>query len=103
LKPEKSSAKGRGSSSQNGARRDITHGMTFPQTDGGKLHLFRESDPFKEWWSLDEMRVCTQCGHLFLGRDIRISEDALGNLHFHCPTFGCESSWVDWEYPELHL
>jgi hypothetical protein len=78
--------------------------MSFlPQTEGRKLKLFQRSDPYKQWWSLGEMRVCAKCEHLFLGHDIRLTEDDLGTIHFHCPTPGCESTWIDWEYPELHL
>ena len=75
----------------------------LPQTPGRKLQLFRESDPLKQWWSLDEMRFCAKCEHLFIGHDIRLIEDEFGEVHFHCPTIGCEGSWPDWEYPQLHL
>jgi hypothetical protein len=76
---------------------------SLPQTDGRKLLLFRARDPLKYWWSLDEMRFCGKCEHLFLGRDIKLTEDEEGEVYFHCPTFGCASSWEDWQYPELHL
>lgn len=76
---------------------------SLPQTEGRKLRLFQTSDPFKQWWSLDEMRVCSKCEHLFLGREIRLSEDESGTVHFHCPTFRCDGTWADWDYPELHL
>jgi hypothetical protein len=77
--------------------------MSLPQTPGRKLKLFQATDPFKQWWSLDEMRFCAKCEHLFLGRDIRLSEDEDGTIQFHCPTLNCPGSWADWEYPELHL
>jgi hypothetical protein len=76
---------------------------SLPQTDGRKLLLFRERDPLKYWWSLDEMRFCAKCEHLFLGREIRLTADDHGELFFHCPTRGCAGSWEDWQYPELHL
>ncbi len=76
---------------------------SLPQTDGRKLKLFQASDPLKYWWSLDEMRFCTRCGHLFIGRDIKLVEDERGTIHFRCPTMGCAGSWEDWQYPELHL
>ncbi len=76
---------------------------SLPQTDGRRLKLFQASDPFKQWWSLDEMRFCARCERLFLGREIRLTEDDTGNVIFHCPTPGCEGTWTDWQYPELHL
>jgi hypothetical protein len=76
---------------------------SLPQTAGRKLKLFQSSDPFKQWWSLNELRFCAKCEHLFLGRDIRLLEDDKGTIRFLCPTEGCEGTWEDWEYPELHL
>ncbi len=76
---------------------------SLPQTPGRKLKLFQASDPLKQWWSLDEARICTVCGHLFLGREIKLSEDRHGVIHFHCPSLNCQGGWEDWEYPELHL
>jgi hypothetical protein len=72
-------------------------------TPGRKLRLFQQSDPFKQWWSLDELRFCAKCEHLFIGREIKVLEDDEGALHFRCPTLKCESTWEDWQYPELHL
>jgi hypothetical protein len=77
--------------------------MPFPQTAGRKLKLFQARDPLKQWWSLDEMRFCAKCEHLFIGRDIKIFEDENGELQFRCPTQGCEGGWEDWQYPELNL
>ena len=77
--------------------------MSLPQTSGRKLKLFQASDPFKQWWSLDETRFCAKCEHLFIGREIQLSEDAKGVIHFHCPTPRCDGGWADWQYPELHL
>ena len=75
----------------------------LPLTAGRKLRLFQASDPFKQWWSLEELRFCAKCERLFIGRDIKVLEDANGNITFHCPTQRCESSFADWEYPQLHL
>jgi hypothetical protein len=75
----------------------------LPTSEGLKLRLFQNSDPHKDWWSLSEMRFCARCEHLFTGRDIRLTEDEKGVVHFHCPTYGCEGTWDDWQYPELHL
>ena len=72
-------------------------------TPGRKLRLFRDSDPYKQWWTLDEARFCARCEHLFLGRDIRVFEDERGNVRFQCPTFRCEGGFADWQYPQLHL
>ena len=72
-------------------------------TSGRKLRLFRQSDPRKQWWSLDEMRFCARCEHLFLGRDIQVLEDDGGGIHFRCPTRRCDGGFADWEYPQLHL
>lgn len=75
----------------------------FPLTNGRKLRLFQQHDPFKQWWSLDEMRFCAKCEHLFLGRDIRVFEDGDLEYHFRCPTLKCDGGFADWQYPELHL
>lgn len=75
----------------------------LPETPGRKLKLFQQSDPFKQWWSLGELRCCAKCEHLFSGHDIRITDDVDGAIHFHCPTLGCDGQWEDWEYPQLHL
>lgn len=75
----------------------------LPQTDGRKLRLFQASDPLKTWWSLDKMRICAKCERLFLGREIKISEDEFAHVAFHRPGFQCSGSWEDWNYPELHL
>ena len=75
----------------------------LPQTPGRKLKLFQANDPYKQWWSLDELRFCAKCGHLFIGRDIWLTEDEMGTITFHCPTPECPATWIDWEYPELHI
>ena len=77
--------------------------MPLPQTAGRKLKLFQASDPFKHWWSLGEMRFCAKCEHLFIGWEIKLVEDESGEIHFRCPTHGCEGGWGDWQYPELNL
>lgn len=75
----------------------------LPLTAGRKLQLFRASDPLKDWWSLEELRFCAKCEHLFIGREIKVLEDGEGGVFFQCPTHGCESGFVDWQYPQLHL
>ncbi len=75
----------------------------LPLTAGRKLRLFQISDPNKQWWSVDEMRFCARCEHLFLGRDVQVFEDEAGAVHFRCPTLKCEGGFADWEYPQLHL
>ena len=77
--------------------------MSLPETEGRKLKLFQASDPYKQWSSVGELRFCTKCEHLFSGHDIRIFEDEKGDVHFRCPTLGCEGRWADWDYPQLHL
>jgi len=77
--------------------------MPLPETPGRKLALFQQSDQFKHWWSLGEMRFCKRCEQLFTGHDIRLTEDEEGEVHFHCPTLDCKGTWKDWEYPNLHL
>jgi len=78
--------------------------MSFlPLTNGRKLKLFQRHDPFKQWWSLDELRFCAKCEHLFIGRQIKVFEDDDMQYHFHCPTLKCDGGFADWQYPELHL
>lgn len=72
-------------------------------TPGRRLKIVQAHDHLKQWWSLEETRFCVKCEHLFIGRDLRILIDDDGKYHFHCPTSDCDSSWDDWEYPELHL
>ncbi len=75
----------------------------LPLTPGRKLRLFQASDPYKQWWTLEETRFCARCEHLFIGRDIKVLEDGQGGIHFQCPTPRCEGGFADWEYPQLHL
>ena len=75
----------------------------LPLTAGRKLRLFQASDPYKQWWSLEELRFCAKCEHLFIGRDIKVFEDGEGGVSFACPTLGCDGTFADWEYPQLHL
>jgi hypothetical protein len=75
----------------------------LPLTAGRKLRLFQANDPFKQWWSLEELRFCAKCERLFIGRDIKVLEDENGNITFQCPTRRCLGSFADWEYPQLHL
>jgi len=72
-------------------------------TKGRKLKLFQAYDPFKQWWSVDELRFCAKCEHLFIGREIKIYEDDNMIFHFRCPTLNCDGGFEDWQYPELHL
>ena len=75
----------------------------LPLTPGRKLRLFQASDPYKQWWTLEETRFCAKCEHLFIGRDIKVLEDNQGGVYFQCPTPRCVGGFADWEYPQLHL
>ena len=79
-----------------------THARPLITTLGRKLKLLQRHDR-RQWWSIDEARFCTRCEHLFLGREIRFLEDDDSVVHFHCPTYECEGTLPDWDYPELHL
>ncbi len=72
-------------------------------TSGRKLRLFQDSDPYKQWCTLDETRFCARRKHLFLGRDVRVLEDERGKIHFRCLTFCCEGGFADWQCPQFHL
>lgn len=76
---------------------------SLPLTPGKKLRLFQTHDTFKQWWTLDEMRFCAKCEHLFIGRDIKVLTDERENIFFQCPTLGCDGGFADWQYPQLHL
>ena len=72
-------------------------------TDGRKLRLLQTHDRLKQWWTLDELRFCAKCQHVFPGRDIRFMEDKFQVVHFRCPTYDCDGGFEEWQYPRLHL
>lgn len=72
-------------------------------TSGRRLRLLDQNDSYTQWWSLDETRFCKKCEHLIIGKDIQITLDDDETPHFACPSFRCQGTFADWEYPQLHL
>ncbi|MEO8440531.1 MAG: hypothetical protein ABI540_09965 [Spartobacteria bacterium] len=63
-----------------------------------KLSVLQESDPVRQWHSLDDKRVCVLCDRVISGRMIDVWQDDRGGFHLHCPTAGCPALPRDWLY-----
>ena len=63
-----------------------------------KLAVLQEHDSFREWYSLDDCRVCILCDRLITGRMIDVWQDKQGYYHLHCPTPDCDARPRDWFY-----
>jgi hypothetical protein len=64
-----------------------------------KLQALRTSDPFREWNSLDDKRVCFLCERTITGRQIEVTRNSDRGYKLRCPTEGCRSSPHEWLYP----
>src|SRR5438309_10197022 len=69
--------------------------------DPDKLDMLRRLDPFREWHSLDDKRVCLVCGKIIVGGEIQINGGTRGNgpLRPSCPTEPWKSIPMDWVLP----
>lgn len=67
-----------------------------------KLTLLRRLDRYRQWASLDDRRLCLECGRVITGRQIVVSGGAnpFDVLKVNCPTEGCPSVPMDWSQPE---
>ena len=61
-----------------------------------RLNVLRTADSEREWYSLDDKRVCAICDRVFTGRQININRDGLRGFVLHCPTEDCPSDPRHW-------
>jgi hypothetical protein len=66
-----------------------------------RLSILRAGDPFRNWNSLDDQRVCVLCGRRFKGRQVDIRRLPGGKFKLCCPTLGCLSTPHQWRYARL--
>ena len=63
-----------------------------------KLSILQANDHFRDWYSLDDKRVCALCGRNFTGHDVLIA--TVGDQdELRCPTAFCKSGVHQWAYP----
>lgn len=67
-------------------------------TSAEKLDLLRRLDRFRPWQSLEDQRLCLECGKIITGEQIQVSDGAgaFDPLRVTCPTPGCASTPMDW-------
>jgi hypothetical protein len=63
-----------------------------------KLSVLRANDHFRDWRTLDDVRVCVLCDRKFTGHDVQVST-AGDRTELHCPTPNCQSGVHQWVYP----
>jgi hypothetical protein len=68
-----------------------------------RLSVLRIGDPFRNWNSLDDQRVCTFCERKFNGRQVDVQRLPGGRYKLHCPTLGCPSVPHQWVSPGTPL
>src|SRR6476646_364740 len=66
------------------------------QPNERRLALLQRLDPFRQWRTVDDRRICVACDSEFSGRDVRINRS---NLSLQCPTRGCRGTPRQWAYP----
>ena len=64
-----------------------------------KLRALRACDPYREWNSLDDKRVCILCQKHITGRQIEVVRRRGRSFKAHCPTVNCPSTFREWVYP----
>ena len=66
-----------------------------------KLDVLRRLDQFRRWDSLDDKRLCLECGKIISGRQIEVvgGTRAMGPLRLQCPTEDCNAIAMDWALP----
>src|SRR2546421_571209 len=67
-----------------------------------KLEILRRLDEFHFWHSLDDCRMCRECGHSITGWEIQVIEGkgARDKMRLQCPTEGCVSTPAQWVYAD---
>jgi hypothetical protein len=67
-----------------------------------KLEILRRLDEFHFWHSLDDRRMCRECGHSITGWEIQVIEGKhpRDRMRLQCPTEGCVSSPSQWVYAD---
>ena len=68
------------------------------KTDRDRLSILQANDHFRDWYSLDDERVCAVCDRRFSGHDVVIS--TMGDeVELRCPTSSCQSGIHQWLHP----
>ena len=71
-------------------------GMNNKLTD--QLSILQANDPFRDWHTLDDERVCGLCGRKFTGHEVVVS--MVGDeVELRCPTPNCQSQVHQWVHP----
>jgi hypothetical protein len=68
-------------------------------TSEEKLEALRAGDPFRQWTSLDDRRVCVLCDRTISGRQIDVSMNGASQPRLTCPTPGCKAGPHEWVHP----
>lgn len=64
-----------------------------------RLAALRKGDPYHNWRSLDDQRLCILCERKLSGRQIEVAITAFGRVRLHCPTEGCPGTPQEWVTP----
>ena len=67
-----------------------------------KVEILRRLDEFHFWHSLDDCRMCRECGHSITGWEIQVidGKNAREKMRLQCPTEGCVSTPAQWVYAD---
>jgi hypothetical protein len=76
----------------------MSRGQLHPEE---RLQILRNLDTERNWYSLDDKRVCAVCDRVFSGRQIEIKMDCAGCYELKCPTPLCASHIGNWFLCEL--
>jgi len=76
--------------------------LSLQLTSAEKLEMLRRLDRYREWASLDDRRLCLECGKIITGQQMRVSggSGAFDPIQASCPSEGCVSMPMDWALPE---
>lgn len=66
------------------------------QPNDRKLALLQSHDPYRQWRTLDDRRICLACDREFSGREVRFKR---ASRSLQCPTRGCTGTPREWAYP----
>jgi len=66
------------------------------QSNDRKLALLQRHDPYRQWMTLEDRRICLACDREFSGREVRFNR---ASRSLQCPTRGCAGTPREWAYP----